>query len=156
MFNIAASISTVSQKLKFLLLTDTKPLEELKNWLFSNVLPWEGVVEKWNKTRVLRRDELRAGKSSLVASFVKEWPILKHPDAYVLINEDFQSMNLTDVCLNFKIWNRFFEDLVSLYPVDPRHETAAGLFGLLEIKDLDEGNLLQLLAVFKLMKIFST
>lgn len=58
--------------------------------------PWDKVTDNWNKTKILRRSELTARKTTLVADVIKEWPIVKHPNAHGLIYNDLKDMNLTN------------------------------------------------------------
>lgn len=112
----------------------------MKKWLFSNNSPWNRVLDYWKQTNDLRRVEMKDSKLTLVTNFVKECPILEHPDAYQLIHADFESMRLTDVKINAEDWFQFFDNLRELYPLNARDTTAQLLVDLLAISDLDEGN----------------
>lgn len=94
--------------------------------------PWETVIENWVRTEPLRRIDLNAKKKNLVNAFVNEWPILRHPDACLLIEKDFCSINLTDINLDPVRWENFFNDLSELYPINTRNETALLLSTLLD------------------------
>lgn len=55
---------------------------EHKQWLRDNSAPWDLVVERWEKSFQLRRED----KTDNLSEYINNWPILKNSKAYLLVN----------------------------------------------------------------------
>ncbi|KAK0165517.1 hypothetical protein PV328_004024 [Microctonus aethiopoides] len=112
-------------------------INEMKCWLFHNIEPWDKVTLYWMKCKDSRSHELREKRLS-VDDYINNWPILKHPNAYKLIKEDFCSMQLTNVCLNTTVWDKFIHDLQQVFSIAPKDKEGLSLFRRLNTADLNE------------------
>lgn len=66
-------------------------------WLKNNRKPFTDVIEHWNKTYIKREQSPVAN----VAQFVKDWPILSLPNAYILVETNFYNFFLACKMLNY-------------------------------------------------------
>lgn len=78
-------------------------VQESIKWLEENLAPWQLVIQHWSITFDARRKELDNYKENTLCNFLNKWPILKHPEGYQLIVQDFDKMNLSKVKLDFNI-----------------------------------------------------
>ncbi|KAB0805419.1 hypothetical protein PPYR_02389 [Photinus pyralis] len=93
-------------------------LKESAGWLKLYVEPWDLVLQHWNKSFILRK----TAKSPTVAEFIGEWPILKHQNAYMLVNLDFQKLypqcSISSLINEYMKWEKFFEILMNTTVLD--------------------------------------
>jgi len=54
-------------------------------WLKYNSEPWTDVVEHWEASRLARIKDMTIWNENVQLFFTK-WPILKHPQSYILVN----------------------------------------------------------------------
>ncbi|XP_055387992.1 uncharacterized protein LOC129616394 [Condylostylus longicornis] len=94
-------------------ITNNPELENHHIWLKNNFFPDNIVVEKWNLTFNLRRqDVLNKGNSQ---DFFVKWPILTQQIAVSLIEIDFERLYPKKNILLLSKWKIFNEKIVSLY-----------------------------------------
>lgn len=87
-------------------------VQESIKWLKENLAPWQLVIQHWSVTFDVRRKELDNYKEKTLYNFVNKWSILKHPEGYQLIIQDFDKMDLSKVKLNFDIWQQFMDIII--------------------------------------------
>ncbi|EFN73373.1 hypothetical protein EAG_05217 [Camponotus floridanus] len=84
-------------------------------WLQNNLSPWSLVENHWKITLAYRRNKIQSENKS-IAEIFSQWPVLKHPTAYTLIDEDFKFLNLTsEDCINR--WFQFFSKIEEICPL---------------------------------------
>lgn len=54
-------------------------------WLKHNSEPWTDVIEHWKASRPARTKDMATWNGNIHLLFTK-WPILRHPQAYTLVN----------------------------------------------------------------------
>ncbi|XP_031328278.1 uncharacterized protein LOC116159563 [Photinus pyralis] len=72
-------------------------------WLKNNIEPWNDVQSCWRRTFSLRNKSLTDEKD--VAQIYEDWPILRNPLGYTLIEDDFKRIypeNYNNLLLNFE------------------------------------------------------
>ncbi|XP_066594187.1 uncharacterized protein [Prorops nasuta] len=115
---------------------DTEGLE-LKQWLSVTITPWDKVKENWKKSFNFRRQEYKKNKDFNIATIVAEWPILRQPNAFALINEDFDSLRLTTVNLNEEIWETFFQKVLKLRDLNNRDSNSLALKEVVTLEEIN-------------------
>lgn len=68
----------------------------------------------------------------------ERWPILKHPNAHTLIEEDYAYLKLSAQKLTLENWKTFFENLLIICPPKKDDHNAKSLLELLQLDDLTE------------------
>lgn len=86
----------------------------------------------WELTRKLRQRDLQREEAVEIGCFIEEWPIPKHPSAYLLIEKDFSELHLTEIRINQVIWDLFFQELKSIRSINSRDSNAVALNEILE------------------------
>ncbi|CAL1685105.1 unnamed protein product [Lasius platythorax] len=71
-------------------LEDDSTIRESVLWLQNNLSPWQLVESHWKSTLAYRRNEIQSSQNKSIAEIFSQWPVLKHPTAYTLIDEDFR------------------------------------------------------------------
>lgn len=107
-----------NQKYKYdlFICVDDSTIRESVLWLQNNLSPWQLVESHWKSTLAYRRNEIQSSQNKSIAEILSQWPVLKHPTAYTLIDEDFRFLNLTaDNCINN--WFQFFSKIQEVCPL---------------------------------------
>lgn len=60
-------------------------MEMLKLWLFSNISPWDLVVQNWRKTAALRMNQLQNLENLSLSELINEWPRFNDENGYQLV-----------------------------------------------------------------------
>lgn len=94
---------------------DDSTIRESILWLQNNLSPWQLVENYWKATLAYRRNQIQTSQNKNIAEIFSQWPVLKHPTAYTLIEKDFTFLNLTseDVINN---WFQFFSKIQEVCP----------------------------------------
>lgn len=119
------------------------------DWLKIYRTPWEDVVSHWGITFNFRRKSIEKCEGGKVHLLLEQWPILKQPNGFLLIERDFDAMNLTKVVITNEIHNIFCENVRAIQPLNDRDANAACLYDLLLLEGLTGAHhsLLQLLSL---------
>lgn len=72
-------------------------MKESVKWLDENVAPWELVLQHLSTTFHIRHKDLNNIEEKTLYNLLNKWSILKHPQGYELIVQDFNKMNLSKV-----------------------------------------------------------
>lgn len=106
-------------------------------WLESNQSPWQLVENHWKITVAYRRNQIQKSSNKTVEEIFTQWPILKHPTAHTLIEEDFTYLKLTsEDCI--KNWFNFFSKIQEICPIK-EEKIVSELHLLLNADDLTDG-----------------
>lgn len=120
----------------FLVFADNSLIRESISWLENNQSPWQLVQSHWKVTSAYRRNEIQNSNKNVDEIFT-EWPVLKHPSAYTLIEEDFKFLKLTsEDCIHN--WFNFFSKIEEICPVK-EDQTITELRFSLNADDLKDG-----------------
>lgn len=114
-------------------------IRESIKWLNNNQAPWETVLIHWKRTAKYRRDSIIEIADKNVNAIVEAWPILRNPNGYALINEDFAYLALTEKSLDIEKWKEFYEKLQSCRSLKKSMSDALELTTTLEQQDLSDG-----------------
>lgn len=117
---------------------DKTEIESIE-WLKRHQAPWELVVQHWSKTFNIRSKNIKSSNQRNLINIFTEWPILKHPNGYFLILEDFKCMNLSKETLSMDKWENFFQRIRSRIPLSHKDDTVNILLETLEDKDIANG-----------------
>lgn len=101
--------------------------------------PWKDVFNHWQITFCYRRKSIKESEGGKVDILFQDWPILKQPNGYLLIENDFFAMTLTEVVITKEIWNIFFEKVRTVCKCYERDENAVLLSDLSALHDLSDG-----------------
>jgi len=71
-------------------------------------MPWEIVLSNWKLTTEYRRKSIKSNRDLKLCEIFESWPILKHPNAYILIEEDYSHLKLSTGELTLQNWKNFF------------------------------------------------
>lgn len=71
-------------------------------------MPWEIVVTNWKLTAEYRRKSIKSNRDWKLSEIYESWPILKHPNAHTLIEEDYSCLKLSTRELTLESWTTFF------------------------------------------------
>ncbi|XP_039309196.1 uncharacterized protein LOC105204400 [Solenopsis invicta] len=105
---------------------------DAKAWLQSHSMPWEIVVTKWKLTAEYRRKNIKSNRDLKLCQIFESWPILKHPNAYTLIEENYSSLELSTQELTLESWKTFFAKILAVRPPKKDDDCAKALIELLE------------------------
>lgn len=89
-------------------LVNNEDINQASNWLKINQAPWEIVLEKWSLSSKYRLQVLTKLSDKILSNIFEEWPLLKHPYGYKLIEHDFNEIQLTHFALIYEKLNEFF------------------------------------------------
>ncbi|XP_031327289.1 uncharacterized protein LOC116159847 [Photinus pyralis] len=64
----------------------SEELQELDTWLRNNVMPWNLVIENWQKTLRIRQ------KFETIDTYFRDYPSLRQPSGYLLLELDFDAL----------------------------------------------------------------
>lgn len=78
-------------------------------------MPWEVVLSNWKLTTEYRRKSIKSIRDLKLSKIFESWPILKHLNAYTLIDEDYSSLKLSTRELTIESWTNFFEKILQLF-----------------------------------------
>lgn len=78
----SAKVPTVLENQEF----DSNILESLKTSLQRDFTNWSDVKDRWEKTFVLRQQELKQSDNTNLVLFLKEWPLYSHANAKDLVS----------------------------------------------------------------------
>ncbi|XP_024877873.1 uncharacterized protein LOC112458459 isoform X2 [Temnothorax curvispinosus] len=115
---------------------DDSVIRESLLWLESNQSPWQLVENHWKVTVAHRRNQIQKSSNKTIEEIFTQWPILKHPTAHTLIDEDFTYLKLTsEDCI--KNWFNFFSKIQEICPVK-EEKIVSELHLLLNADDLTD------------------
>lgn len=117
---------------------DRKVQESIK-WLDENVAPWELVLQHWLLTFDIRRKDLNNFEEKSLNTVFNKWSVLKHPQGYQLIVQDFNTMDLSKVSLNVNIWMNFV-DMIITHTSYAKHDDVNVMLDKLKQEDISIGN----------------
>lgn len=119
----------------FICVDDTAVPESLL-WLQNNLSPWQLVENHWKVTSTYRQNQIQSSSNKSISYIFAQWPILKHPTAYLLIDEDFKFLQLTsENCM--ANWFKFFSEIQKICPLKEDKVTIE-LRSILEIDDVTD------------------
>ncbi|XP_029670901.1 uncharacterized protein LOC115240071 [Formica exsecta] len=119
---------------------NTETIREAEGWLKSHSTPWEIVVGKWKLTAEYRHKIIKSDRGLKVCEIFERWPILKHPNAHKLIEEDYAFLNLPALKLTLESWKTFFEKILIIRPPKKDDDNAQSLLELLEHEKLNDNS----------------
>jgi len=98
-------------------------------------------LKHWKKTAKYRQNEICKINDKNVNAIIETWPILRNPNGYVLIDEDFAFLNLTQKSVGLDEWKHFFDKLQICCPLSKNctSTTTNELINILEQNDLSDG-----------------
>ncbi|KYN02842.1 hypothetical protein ALC62_06329, partial [Cyphomyrmex costatus] len=73
-----------------------------------------------------------------LSQIFENWPILKHPNAYVLIHEDYTRLKLSAQELTLENWKTFFANIIAVRPPKKEDNNAQALIELIQSDDSTE------------------
>ncbi|XP_066595383.1 uncharacterized protein [Prorops nasuta] len=109
-----------------------REVEESIFWLKKNQAPWELVLKHWNTTKSFRQKKIRNSENAKINDIIEEWNILRHPNGYQLVSEDFNFLKLSVNEIDAACWNTFFKKIEKLCAIDARDKAVGNLKDLLE------------------------
>lgn len=105
-------------------------------WLQTNLSPWQLVENHWKVSTPYRRKQIQSSSNKSISDIFVNWPILKHPSAHLLIDEDFKFLKLTsENCVDN--WLKFFSQIQKICPLKEDKVTIE-LRSILETDDLTD------------------
>lgn len=120
---------------------DPEELERLQpsiEWLENYEEPWQTAVDHWTLTSAYRRKKIGEDKSKLISQIYEDWPILKTPKAYELIEVDYRLGGYGEGIEAIQNFQNFFQKFVDVKKPKHSHEYVAALQDLLLEEDLNE------------------
>ncbi|KAK0157002.1 hypothetical protein PV327_011464, partial [Microctonus hyperodae] len=104
-----------------------KKVEHSNKWLKVHRNPWNDVLNHWRITFNYRRKSIRNNKGGKVNFLLEEWPILKQPNGFILIESDFDDMKLTENVITKEIWDKFLKNICTIQRYNDRDANAVCL-----------------------------
>ncbi|KAK0073836.1 hypothetical protein PV326_013025, partial [Microctonus aethiopoides] len=135
---------------------DEKKAEHSIEWPKVHRNPWNDVLNHWRITFDYRRRNIRKNKGGKVNLLLEEWPILKQPNGFLLIESDFDDMKLTKIVNTKEIWDKFSENVHTIQPYNDRDANAACLHDLLILDDHSDGALPSCASNFLIVALHSS
>lgn len=95
-------------------------------------MPWEIVVRNWKLTAEYRRKSIKSNHDLKLCQIFESWPILKHPNVYSLIEEDYICLKLSTRELTLENWRTFFAKILAVRPPKKDDDNAQALVELIQ------------------------
>ncbi|XP_039306130.1 uncharacterized protein LOC113005950 [Solenopsis invicta] len=114
---------------------DQKVQDSMK-WLDENVAPWELVLQHWLTTFDIRRKDINNFEEKTLHNLLNRWSVLKHPQGYQLIVQDFDTMNLSKVKLDLNIWQQFVDVIIKHSTCNIKNDEVNLMLQKLKNKDI--------------------
>lgn len=99
----------------------------------------------------MRHKDLNNLEEKTLQNLLNKWSILKHPQGYELVIQDFDKMNLSKVKLTFNIWQQFINTIIKYSICNSNNNKINEIVEKLEDNDVSNGNLCIVLHLFLLM-----
>lgn len=115
-------------------------MQESIKWLDENVAPWELVLQHWLATFDIRRKENNNFEEKTLHNLINRWSVLKHPQGYQLVVQDFDTMNLSKVKLDLNIWQQFVDVIIKYSTCNIKNDEVNLMLEKLKNKDISDGN----------------
>ncbi|XP_039302929.1 uncharacterized protein LOC113005941 [Solenopsis invicta] len=116
---------------------DQKVQDSMK-WLDENVAPWELVLQHWLATFDIRRKHINNFEEKTLHNLLNRWSVLKHPQGYQLIVQDFDTMNLSKVKLDLNIWQQFVDVIIKHSTCNIKNDEVNLMLQKLRNKDISD------------------
>ena len=100
-------------------------VEQCVEWLKNNRGPWDLVLQHWKVIFNLRSEDLKISSATEIFDAYEKWPILKHPKAYTIIEEDFVNFMFNEEPIQYEAiqeWSDFYDAIGKLCPLDKKKE----------------------------------
>ncbi|XP_036150571.1 uncharacterized protein LOC118648345 [Monomorium pharaonis] len=101
-------------------------------------MPLEIILTNWKLTAEYRRKSIKSNRDLKLNQIFENWPILKHPNAYTLIEEDYSSLNLSTLELTLESWKTFFAKILTVRPPKKDDDNAQILMDLIQCDELTD------------------
>jgi len=101
-------------------------------------MPWEIVVKNWKLTAEYRRKNIKSNRDLKLCQIFESWPVLKHPNAYTLIEEDYSYLKLPTRELTLESWETFFAKILAVRPPKKDDDNAQTLLELIQCDKLTD------------------
>lgn len=108
-------------------------------WLDENFAPWELVRQHWLAFDIGRKD-INNFEEKTLHNLVNRWSVLKHPQGYQLVVQDFDTMNLSKVKLDLNIWQQFVDVIIKYSTCNIKNDEVNLMLEKLKNKDISDGN----------------
>lgn len=95
-------------------------------------MSWEIVVTNWKLTAEYRRKSIKSNRDWKLSQIYENWPILKHPNAYTLIEEDYSCLKLSTRELTLESWTTFFTKVLAVRSPKKDDDVAKALVELIQ------------------------
>ena len=113
-------------------------IQESLDWLENYEEPWETLENHWHKTYEYRRSKFDSDLTISAWSIYNDWSVLNTPKAYLLVNIDFNLINLCPVDSAISKFDHFCDSALKIHPAGKDSYTTL-LQELLEIETLNAG-----------------
>lgn len=116
-------------------------LEKLQpsiDWLKNYEEPWDAALKHWKLTSSYRKRKVGEDKSKLISQIYLEWPILRTPKGFELIDLDFKLGGYTENLEAIKNFQTFFTKFIDVKRPKHNHEYVNTLKDLLLDENLNE------------------
>lgn len=120
--------------------------ETKKEWLKTNTAPWPTVEDYFEGSQDLRKADIQKAKS--LGTILSEWPILRHAKAAILIEKDFVHLNISNISMEFMVFDKFINELIKIRPPNSRDSEAADYIKTLN-SDANEGMKIDVFIIFE-------
>lgn len=95
-----------------LVVDEPSNIKESLDWLKKCIEePWNETIRHWEITAEYRRNLIGTSYNKKVCDIYEEWPILKVPKGYTLIQYDFELLNLCDKENKFFGFHEFYSKI---------------------------------------------
>ncbi|XP_065090540.1 uncharacterized protein LOC135711593 [Ochlerotatus camptorhynchus] len=129
-----ASTSDITQN-------DLTEYQRTKKWIIHNQDDWDEVKNKWKQTTKPRLLELLDNQKRNTASILAEYPVLRHHQAYQLVQIDFQQRFPEKEKLLFDRWESFVSEVFPILEVEVTDTVGKSLLSFLKADDISNGKL---------------
>lgn len=110
-------------------------------WLQNNEEPWEQAHYHWRVTSAYRRKKIGEDYSKSVADIYEEWPILKSPQAFGLINVDYRLAGFGGADGSLENFGEFFSKIIEAKPLKYSNDLVEDLLERLDDVNLDKSKM---------------
>lgn len=113
--------------------------QETKIWLRHHEDQWEELKSKWKSTSFVRLHQLAQHTDRTISSILSEYPVLRNPQGYILVQIDFSCKYSGKEELLFKNWPDFRNKIHSAFEADVADIDGRVLMSYLAQDDITEG-----------------
>ncbi|XP_062709589.1 uncharacterized protein LOC109398652 isoform X3 [Aedes albopictus] len=117
---------------------DSTEYQCTKKWITHNQDDWEEVKIKWKQTTKIRLIELFGEEKRNTASILSEYPVLRHHQAYQLIQIDFQQRFPEKEKLLFDRWETFVGKVLPVLEAEVTDTAGKALLSCLKDDDISD------------------